>query len=197
MEKSKTVDSYINNHPNWSEELTILRKLVLKTELEETVKWGMPVYTLGGKNVVGVTGFKHHFGLWFYQGVFLSDPAKLLRNAQAGKTKAMRHLNFTSKKEIDVKVVKAYLAEAIQNQKDGKMVKATPRKLEMPELLKKALAEDKALMSAFQKFTPGNQKDFMEHIHAAKMEKTKVSRLAKILPMIERGEGLSDKYKKK
>ena len=68
----KTAEEYVGSHPVWSDELKTLRQLLLKSELEETVKWGMPVYTLDGKNVVGIAGFKKHYGLWFYQGVFLS-----------------------------------------------------------------------------------------------------------------------------
>ena len=52
--------------------------------LEENVKWGTPVYSLNGKNVVGITAFKSYVGLWFFQGIFLKDPFKYLVNAQEG-----------------------------------------------------------------------------------------------------------------
>jgi len=104
MDKKKTVDAYISGH-QWEKELKYLRGVLKKTELIETVKWGMPVYTIDNKNVIGLTGFKKFFGLWFYQGSFLSDPHKLLRNAQEGKTKGMRHMNWTDKKEVDLSIV--------------------------------------------------------------------------------------------
>lgn len=195
MKKAKSVESYIKNHPVWSEELSVLRELLLKTELEETVKWGMPVYTLGGKNVVGITGFKNHFGLWFYQGSFLSDPEKMLRNAQEGKTKGMRHLNFADKKEIKKRLISSYIKEAIANEKAGKRIKAAPRSMVVPPLLKERLNKDKKLAKAFSGFTKGKQKDFIEYLNTAKMEKTKITRLEKIIPMILRGEGMNDKYK--
>ena len=193
MTKAKSAESYIKNHPKWSEELGILRKVLIDSELDETVKWGMPVYTLGGKNVIGITGFKHHFGVWFYQGVFLYDPHKLLRNAQEGKTKAMRHLNFKDKSEIDLAILKEYVAEAIENQKSGKVVKASSRSSKLPELLKAALSADAELKAGFEGLTPGKQKDYIEYISEAKMEKTKLKRLDKIVPMILRGEGLNDR----
>jgi len=197
MKKAKTVDSYIGEHPTWSKELSILRKLLQKTELVETVKWGMPVYTLGGKNVVGITGFKKHFGFWFYQGSFLSDPEKLLRNAQEGKTKGMRHLNYSDIKEVDKKIAAAYIKEAIANQKAGKMIKAVVKSAKLPAELIAALDKDKKLAKAYETFSMGNKKDFCEYISSAKMEKTKLRRLDKILPMILEGEGLNDKYKRK
>ena len=196
MEKAKSAEDYIKNHPLWSEELIILRELVLKTELEETLKWGMPVYTLDNKNVVGITGFKKFFGLWFYQGCFLSDPHKLLRNAQEGKTKAMRHLNFMSKKEIKKSIVNAYVKEAIANQKAGKVVKAERKKILLPPELKELLDGSKEVATAFAKFTTSNQNDFKNYIAGAKQEATKQRRIDKIIPMILRGEGMNDKYRK-
>ncbi len=195
MDKNKTVEKYVNNHPLWSEELQLLRKELLKTELEEQIKWGMPVYTLNNKNVIGLTGFKKFFGLWFYQGSFLKDTKKLLRNAQEGKTKGMRHLNYSSKSDIDMKVVKAYVKEAIQNEKAGKRIKVEKKKLAIPALLKTAFAENKKLAAAFVDLTPGKQNDYKEYLLSAKREATKMNRLEKIKPMILDGIGLNDKYK--
>ncbi len=195
MERKKTVESYVNNHPQWSEELKLLRKVLQNTELEENIKWGMPVYTLNNKNVVGITGFKKFFGLWFYQGAFLKDSKKLLRNAQEGKTKGMRHLNYSSKADIDMKIVKAYLKEAIQNEKDGKRIKVEKKKWTMPPLLAAALTENPKLETAFGELTRGKQNDYKEYLLSAKREATKISRLEKIKPMILEGKGLNDKYK--
>ena len=46
-------------------------------------------------------GFKNHFTVWFYNGVFLSDPYKILVNANEEKTKSLRQLRYTSGKEIN------------------------------------------------------------------------------------------------
>lgn len=195
MEKAKSAESYIKNHPLWSKELTILRELVLKTELVETLKWGMPVYTLDNKNVLGITGFKNFFGLWFYQGSFLSDPHKLLRNAQEGKTKAMRHLNYTNIKDIRKTVLTSYVKEAIANQKAGKVVKPERKKILMPKELKSLIDADKKLANAFKNLTAGNQNEYKEYILSAKQDKTKERRLEKIIPMILDGVGINDKYR--
>ena len=62
---------------NGKEILIVLREIIRSTELIETLKWGGPVYTLGGKNVVGIGSFKSYVGLWFFQGAFLKDEEKL------------------------------------------------------------------------------------------------------------------------
>ena len=117
MKRFKTADEFYEADPNWKEELGALREILLETDLVETVKWGMPVYTLEGKNVVGTGSFKSYFGIWFYQGVFLSDPDGVLVNAQEGKTKAMRQWRMESSAEIDREKILEYVGEAVRNQK--------------------------------------------------------------------------------
>lgn len=116
--KAATPEAYATTHPKWSEELLLLREILINTELAETLKWGMPTYTIGGKNVVSLAGFKNHFCLWFHKGASHSDPDKVLVNAQEGKTKDMRHMRFTSGKEIKKTRIKKYILEAIRNQKE-------------------------------------------------------------------------------
>ena len=193
---SEKIQAYIDKQVKWKSGLEKLRSVLLSTELEETVKWGMPTYTINGKNVVGFSGFKNHFGLWFFQGSFLKDPHNLLINAQEGKTKALRQMRFQDTKEIKTTTIKNYVKEAIANSKAGKQIKPEKKTLAIPAELKKALNEDKFLKSAFEKFTPGKQKEFSEYITEAKREATKISRLEKIIPMIKDGVGLNDKYKK-
>lgn len=40
---------------NWREELELLRQIVLETGLKEEIKWGAPVYTHQGKNIISVS----------------------------------------------------------------------------------------------------------------------------------------------
>ena len=174
----------------------LLRDILLETELEETVKWGAPCYTLKGKNVVGLTSFKAYTGLWFHQGVFLKDQQKKLINAQEGTTKALRQWRFTSIEDIDVELVKQYVQEAIQNQREGKEIKPVrAKKIDIPEELKSELSQNNVLNEAFRSLTPGKQREYCEHIGSAKQEKTRLNRLEKAIPMILDGVGLNDKYK--
>ena len=197
MSDAAKIDAYIEKHSNWKEALSELRAVLKQTEAIETVKWGIPTYTVNGKNVMGIGAFKNHFGLWFFNGSFLSDPKGVLRNAQEGKTRGMRQLNWNSLDEVDFDMVRTYALEAIENQKQGKEIKPqrTTKKLLVPEELKAGFEEDKHLKAAFDKLTPGRQREYADHIGSAKQEKTRLSRLEKCRPMIMSGKGLHDKYK--
>lgn len=201
MEKTKSVEAYINKHSSWEEELIILRELILNnTNLAETIKWQFPTYTFEGKNVVSLSAFKSHFGIWFYQGALLEDKYHLLKNAQDGKTKAMRQINFTSKEDINEKALLNYLNESIENFKQGRVIKAskpiTKKEVIIPKELDSLLKKDDNLNKAFHKLSPSKRREYCEYISTAKREATKSSRIEKITPLIKEGIGLNDKYKK-
>ena len=89
-----------------------------------------------------------------------------------------------------------YVLEAIQNHKDGKVVKVVvDTSYDMPIELSAALAENESINSAFYKLTSGKQKEYANYINEAKQEATKLRRLEKITPMIAEGKGLNDKYR--
>ncbi|WP_040481302.1 YdeI/OmpD-associated family protein [Mariniradius saccharolyticus] len=183
---------------NWKEELELLRSILAQTELEKTIKWGIEVYTYKGTNLVGIAPFKSYVGLWFYQGVFLSDPLGVLNNAQEEKTKAMRQWRFASKEDINRDRVLSYLRETIENEKAGKRwVTEKTTELDLPEILDKALAENQDLQEAFVNLSLSKRKEYAVYIAEAKRRETQMSRLEKITPMITAGIGLNDKYKPK
>ena len=197
MARITSVEEYLEKHKQYHSELQLLRETILETELEECIKWGAPVYTLNGKNVVGLGAFKNHFGVWFFNGVFLSDPKNVLFNAQEGKTKALRQLRYVTEKDIDKVVLRNYLREAIQNQKDGKELIPVKKskKVELPKELSEVLNNNAILKTSFFNLAPYKQREYAEFIESAKREATKQSRIDKIIPLIEEGIGLNDKYK--
>lgn len=197
MEKSEKLDIYYQQEHHFREGICALRELALQTKSVEDYKWNIPVYTVNGKNVFGICRFKNHFGVWFYNGVFLKDPKKVLRNAQEGKTKAMRHWYFSSEKDIDREAVLAYMIESIENQEKELSIapEKSSKELQVPSFLKQALAKDNTVKATFEALSPYKQKEFCEYIMEAKQEKTKARRLEKILPMIKKGIGLNDAYR--
>ena len=199
MEKQEKLDEFYNEPHHFKNEVAELRALALACGMTETYKWSFPTYMIDNKNIIAINKFKNHFGIWFFNGVFLSDPKKVLENAQDGKTMAMRHWKFTTLEGIDKKEVTAYINEAIENQKKGlqlKVEKKPKTKIIIPVHLSIALENNDDIKAAFSKLTYSKQKDYAEYITTAKQEKTKLSRLEKIVPLILAGRGIHDQYKK-
>lgn len=195
MERPKSAEDYILSHEYWVDLLNQLREIILSTELRETIKWGIPTYTIGGKNVVSLASFKDYSGLWFLNGVYLRDELKLLINAQEGTTKGQRQWRFQKNEKFDPLLVKSYLDEAIQNQKDGKELKPKKKSILSSSLLGEELKNHPKLSQCFSRFSKGQQQEFIRFIEDAKKVETKTSRLEKIKPLILSQIGLNDKYR--
>ncbi len=187
----------MQNAPNWESELTKLRAVIALPEFEIATKWGAEVFTYKGKNVVSYGGFKNYFALWFFNGVFLQDPYRVLVSASEGKTKSLRQWRFTSMDDIEEDKIISYLYEAIEIENKGlKIPVERNTELLIEGVLKTALDSDPLFLNGFNKLTPGKRREYLEYINSAKQESTKLARLEKIKPMVFQGLGLNDKYKK-
>ena len=82
----------------WEAEIAAMRRVLGGLAITEECKWGKPTYTVDGKNVVILQGFKEYFALGFFQGALLKDPKKLL--VQLGQIHAGRVMKFTNAKDI-------------------------------------------------------------------------------------------------
>lgn len=181
----------------WTEELEFIKSIIAKTELEEMTKWGGIVYTINKKNVIGIGGFKSYVAIWFFNGVFLKDQKKMLVNANEGVTKGLRQWRFSSKEELqeNEKFILQYINEAITNEKAGLAIKPEKKEALYSELLEAEFKNNADLKKAFNTFSPYKQREFLEYVETAKQEKTKLTRIEKIKPMILGGIGLNDKYR--
>ena len=94
MKSTQSIEDYIFSTGAWAPILSFLRDIILQTQLEEHMKWGVPTYSFQGKNLVGIAAFKNHVSLWFHQGALLQDEQHKLMNAQEGVTKALRQWRF-------------------------------------------------------------------------------------------------------
>jgi uncharacterized protein YdeI (YjbR/CyaY-like superfamily) len=108
MKKVNSVEEYIEINSHFGEALTVLRQIINSTDLEETLKWSAPIYTLSGKNVLGHGAIKNQFGIWFFNGVFLKDEKHLLSAAQE-TTKGLSQIRFESLSEIDKNAVLSFV----------------------------------------------------------------------------------------
>lgn len=181
----------------WIEELDLLTQIIQQFPLEQTTKWGGPVFTYQNKNILSFAGFKNHFALWFYNGSHLTDPYQVLSATQGEKTKNLRQWRFTDRSQINNKQIAEYITEAIEVEKKG--LKEVPGKKEyilMPQLLKDELEKDNILKEAFEKLSPAKQNEYNEYIAEAKQTKTQVARIDKIIPNIMQGYSLHEQYKK-
>lgn len=181
----------------WQAEIAELQKILGGFELTEECKWGKPCYTLEGKNVVIIQGFRDYCALGFFQGALLADPQKLL--LQLGRVQAARVIQFTAAADIRRKAatIKAYVREAIAAARAGARVEAKPLKLAAPEELRAAFRADPRFKQAFEALTPGRQRGYLFHFAGAKQPATRSARIDRARPAILAGKGLLDRSRTK
>jgi len=179
----------------WREEMVMLRHIVLESGLDEEIKWGVPVYTLQGKNVLSVSAFKDFATLSFFKGQLLSDAHKIL--FQQGKIQSGRIVKFTDPETIIEleQVLKEYIAEAIEIEKSGKKVEITKNPEPLPEELLEILDNDPVFKKAFYALTPGRQRGYIVYFSQPKQSKTRISRIEKYHQQILNGIGFNDEYR--
>lgn len=188
------VDSILRHTKDWREEFEALRAIILDFPLTEELKWYQPCYTLHGKNVVLMHGFKEYCALLFFKGVLLKDPKRILIQ-QTENVQSARQIRFTSVREIlKMKaVLKTYIQEAIDVEKAGLKVKLKKTsEFKIPEEFQSKLDKTPGLKSAFQALTPGRQRAYLYHFSQPKQSKTREARIERYVPQIFNGKGLDD-----
>lgn len=188
------VDAFMKSADKWQVEYRRLREIILDSELIETLKWGVPCYTLNDKNVVLIHGFKDYCALLFIKGSLLRDTHRILiqqtENVQAG-----RQIRFTNLEQIISMEpgLRAYLEEAINIEKSGLIVNMkTHVDSQYPEEFVRKCEELPSLKIAFDALTPGRQRAYLLYFSAPKQEKTREARIEKCIPNILAKKGLDD-----
>lgn len=179
---------------NWRHELELLRQIVLETGLTEEIKWGVPVYTHKGKNVLSVAALKDFATIGFFKGILLADRHKILE--QQGNLQSDRIVKFTKATDIlKLKaVLKSYIKDAIAIEESGKKVEFVKNPEPIPDELLQAFDDHPAFKKSFYALTQGRQRGYIIHFSQPKQVETRKSRIEKCKQRIFDGMGLNDKY---
>jgi len=187
--------AYIDALPEWSREIcTELRRLILAadTSIAEEWKWG-PHYSSQGM-VCGFGAFQKHIKFTFFNGSALKDPKGLFNHCMDNEFS--RSIKYTTISEVDAKTLTAYIKESVTvNQKGYKRV-VKDKTVDVPGDLQKALNVHKKAVTFFEGLTYGYRKEFVEHVTTAKLEKTRLDRISKIVMLCAEEKTLHHKYKK-
>ncbi len=188
------VDELLSKAKNWPNELALLRKILLQSQLTEEIKWGSPCYTFQGNNILMLHGFKAFCAVSFFKGALLKDSESLLvkpgENTQLG-----RQIQFTQLQEIKKMsaVIQAYIKEAIEVEQKGiKQAPANSSENTIPIEFQEILNKNTILRKAFEKLTPGRQRAYLLYFSAPKQSGTKITRIEKYTQQIINGKGIND-----
>ena len=178
----------------WAPEIAAMKRVLAGLRMTEERKWGKPTYTVDGRNIVIIQGFKEYFALAFFQGSLMKDPKKVL--VQLGQVQGGRVMKFANAKEITASAatITSYVREAIAIAKSGARVeKKKTSDFAVPAELNERLRNDARLKRAFEALTPGRQRSWLHHFGTAKRSATRVTRIEKAKAAILAGRGFLER----
>lgn len=191
MERDPRIDAYIAEAAPFAQPiLTRLREIahMALPEGTEDVKWGMPHFLVGGKNVAGISAFKSHCAL-----VIHGDGRQGEGMGGYGKIASLEEI------PAEDKVVAAMQEARDRVAKHGSATKGrgAPRpkaEIAMPDYFATALEDNAKARAAFDKLAPSHRREYLEWITEAKREETRAKRLATTLEWLAEGKKRNWKY---
>jgi uncharacterized protein YdeI (YjbR/CyaY-like superfamily) len=161
---------------------------------DETVKWGMPAYTLGGKILLITAAFKVHAALNFWRGQELrGERTNAGAMGQFGKLASATDLPPDA--ELDRLIREA--AEIARTAPAPRKAKQAPKPA--PELhadFEAALSKAPKAKTALDGFPPSAQRDYLEWISEAKQDSTRAKRIAIAIEWLGEGKRRNWQYER-
>jgi uncharacterized protein YdeI (YjbR/CyaY-like superfamily) len=163
-------------------------------QAEETIKWSMPHFTLGGKNVAGMAAFKAHAALIVHgEGSQGSNGGGKAGEAmgQFGRVTSLADLPG------DAALRKKLIAAADRiagGAKTPRPVRAAKPPISVPPDIAAALAANGPAQAMFDRFAPSHRREYIEWITDAKRAETREKRLAQAIVWLSEGKKRNWKY---
>jgi uncharacterized protein YdeI (YjbR/CyaY-like superfamily) len=193
MEQDPRIDAYIEKAAPFARPiLTHLRALVHEAlpDLGETIKWGMPHFTVAGKNLAGIAAFKAHCAFVIHgrgrQGME-RDPGM----GDYGKIASLDDL--PPAEEMKAKLLAA--SDTIRQGGGMARAKKAPREaIPMPDDFAQALEAQSAAQAVFEGFPPSARREYLEWVVEAKQPATRAKRIAQAVEWLAEGKRRNWKY---
>ena len=191
------VDAYIAKSADFARPiLGRVRRLVHAAcpEVTETIKWNVPFYEHQGI-LLTTPAFKKHCALIFWKGrlLFKEFPAKDNPRSRLRRLAALADLPGD-------KILSGYIRKAVELNAAG--VKAPPTKSKakqaaVPDYFLAALRKNKKALAAFEHFSPGCRREYVQWLAEARREETRAKRLRTAVEWIATGKSRNWKYRPK
>ena len=161
-------------------------------EIEETIKWGMPACTVGGKLVLITAAFKARAALNFWRGRELeSRHSSVGAMGQFGKIQSLEELPADA--ELD-RLIREAAELAAQSPAPRKAKHEPKAPAELHPEFGDALAKAPKAKAVLDAFPPSAQRDYFEWIAEAKQDSTRAKRIATAIEWISEGKRRNWKY---
>ena len=193
MTTDPRIDAYIAKSAPFAQPILMhFRALVHRVlpEVEEGLKWSMPAFMIGGKNVAGMAAFKAHCAIMIYGEGRMGDSEGM---GGYGKVTALSDLPGDA--ELEAGVREAAQRVATKGTARKPQAKKPPKpEIPMPDDFAAALAGVPQAEATMAGFPPSARRDYLEWITEAKQAATRERRIAQAVEWLAEGKRRNWKY---
>jgi uncharacterized protein YdeI (YjbR/CyaY-like superfamily) len=191
--KDKRVDAYIAKAPDHAKPVLEKIREVFHAgapDCEETLKWGHPAFMQNGI-LGGMAAFTEYcaFNLW-KQKLILGDAVQQGSAGSIGKIASVKDLPPKKTLVGDIKKAVELNASGVK----APRLPAKKKQLEMPAEFMAAIRKNKKALAGYEKFSPSQQREYVEWIVDAKQEATRDRRIAQAVEWLAEGKPRNWKY---
>lgn len=194
MKTDPRVDAYIAKAASFAQ--PILKRVrsrvrALAPEVEETLKWSMPSFTIDGKILLGMAAFKTHAVVGFWRGEEMGVETSKDAMGQLGKLKSIEDLPPDDK--LDAMILKG--VELARTAPAPRKIKHAPKPAPAlhPDFAAALAAAPKA-REVLDGFPPSAQREYLEWVSEAKQDVTRQKRIASAVEWLSEGKRRHWKY---
>lgn len=193
------IDAYIEKARPFAQPVLMhLREVVHGAcpDVEETVKWSAPFFDYKGQMMCNMAAFKEHVAFGFWKAALIDG---LGPNSANGGEGAGNFGRITSVKDLPGrKELTRFVKAAMKLNDEGIVVPkaktAARPTASIPKELAAALAKNRKAKAAFEKFPPGQRREYCEWIDGARRDETRANRAAQAVEWIAEGKSRNWKY---
>jgi uncharacterized protein YdeI (YjbR/CyaY-like superfamily) len=192
MSNDPRIDAYIAGQADFARPiLEHLRRLLHASGVgvEETIKWGMPHFTHGGRMFAGMAAFKGHatFGFWQAKAVLGETGAERDAMGQFGRLTSIADLP-------DEATLLALIRRAAEVVPEPRPRKPPKPELPTPDDLRAAIDASPSAAATFDTFPPSCRREYVEWVVEAKRPETREKRIAQAVEWMAEGKRRNWKY---
>jgi uncharacterized protein YdeI (YjbR/CyaY-like superfamily) len=191
MTRDPRIDAYIAKAQPFARPiLERVREIVHRAlpEVEEGIKWGMPAFMLGGKNVAGMAAFKAHAAI-----MLVMDDTAGGGMGSYGKVRTLADLPSEAELARRLHFARDTLAQGKALRDVGARAAS---EAEMPRDLADALGEAPQAQAFFAGLAPSHRREYVDWIVGAKRAETRAKRLAQAVEWLAEGKRRNWKYER-
>ncbi len=190
------IDTYIEQAAPFAQPvLQALRKAVHEAcpEVQETMKWRMPFFTLEDRILAHMAAFKQHCAFGFWRGREVTDRSKEDdAMGQFGRIASVADLPTRRELVRLIKQAAATPAPVVAEKTPARRPTKPPASV--PEVLSAALRRNARARESFEKFSESQRREYVEWIAEAKRDETRARRVAQAVEWLAEGKTRNWKY---